>query len=291
MHVLYVERGTQPDDGRSLLHGDLPVLARAHREPRQTVVGRELRQSRERRSRRLRIGAERRHCYQPHDAHRAALDELAQLSRRHPALALLARDVDLDKHLGLVRAVPPQLIQRRVTGDRMNQPHQRQDALDLPALDVADEVPCEGISPALPLCLQILKAVLPDELHAGLGQRPHLLERDVLRRHEDLHLGADSIPYPLEVAPDAPALQAMDEPGHQPRLQTRPACRPVRPPSRRWEKKSSGWQLVHRSLISTRSTPAWASRRRATSRRSSIRPAAMPSPSEPNASRTSSPTS
>ncbi len=44
-------------------------------------------------------------------------------------------------------------------------------------------------------------------------------------------------------------------------VRTRPAWRPVRAPSRRCEKKSSGWQLVHSSETSIDSTPARSSRR------------------------------
>ena len=56
-------------------------------------------------------------------------------------------------------------------------------------------------------------------------------------------------------------------------VQTRPAWRPVRPPSRRCEKKSSGL-AARAQLARPRPTrrPARSSRRRATSRRSSIRP-------------------
>ena len=41
-------------------------------------------------------------------------------------------------------AVTPELLEHRVGGDRVDQPHQRQDPLHLAALQVADEVPGEG---------------------------------------------------------------------------------------------------------------------------------------------------
>ena len=72
----------------------------------------------------------------------------------------------------------------------MDQPHQRQDPLHLSALEVADEVPGETFADALLLGLQVLKAVLADQLHPGLGERAHLLGGDVLGRRQDLHLRA-----------------------------------------------------------------------------------------------------
>jgi hypothetical protein len=50
---------------------------------------------------------------------------------------------------------------------------------------VAYEVPAEGVPVALVLRLQVLGAVLADDLHPGLGQRGQVLERDVLRRGDD----------------------------------------------------------------------------------------------------------
>ena len=85
----------------------------------------------------------------PDDADRAAGDEVGELGGRDAPLPLLFGDVDLDQHLGLGRAVAAELLERRVGADRVDQPHQRQDLLDLAALQVADEVPGEvvGVAP------------------------------------------------------------------------------------------------------------------------------------------------
>src|SRR5439155_27229696 len=65
------------------------------------------------------------------------------------------------------------------------------DDLRLPALQVADEVPAEGVAVGRVLRLQVLRAVLADDLYAGLGQNGHLLERHVLRRGDHGHAWAD----------------------------------------------------------------------------------------------------
>ena len=56
----------------------------------------------------------------------------------------------------------------------------------LPALEVADEVPAEGVAVDGVLRREILRAVLADDRDAGLGERRHLLESDVLRRRDHL---------------------------------------------------------------------------------------------------------
>ena len=54
-----------------------------------------------------------------------------------------------------------------------------------------DEVPAKGIRVQLMLRLEVLGAVLADDLDPGLGEDGHLLERDVLRRGDDRHPGPD----------------------------------------------------------------------------------------------------
>ena len=75
------------------------------------------------------------------------------------ALALLAGDVDLDQDLG-APAPPwrPSCSSAESRMHRVDQADQRQDALDLAALQVADEVPVEVPAPPLVLLLQILRA-------------------------------------------------------------------------------------------------------------------------------------
>src|SRR4051794_38379665 len=117
----------------------------------------------------------------------------------------------------------------------MDQPYQRQDPLDLAALDVADEVPGEAIAPALLLLLEVLLAILTDELDTGLRQDPHVLGPYVLRRGEDLHPGSCSLADSRQIGADPVDVEVRDGLDHRQSIQTRPAWRPVRVPSRRCE--------------------------------------------------------
>ena len=155
-----------------------------------------------------------------------------QLLRGDAALALLAGDVDLDQHLGLRLAVASELLERRVGGDRVDQAAERQQLLDLAALQVADEVPLEGVAPALALGGQVLLAVLADQRHPGLGQRAHLLDRHVLGRGEDLDPVAGALAHPLQVgARSSPARGRGSGPALSPPAssQTRPRLAPGAP--------------------------------------------------------------
>src|ERR687893_36152 len=80
-----------------------------------------------------------------------------------PRLPLLPRHVDLDEDLRLGRAVPLELAQRRVGGDRVDELDVREDDLDLSALQLADEVPAE-LRVRGGLRHEVLRAVLPQEL-------------------------------------------------------------------------------------------------------------------------------
>jgi hypothetical protein len=80
--------------------------------------------------------------------------------------------------------------------------HAREDLPDLAALQLADEVPGQlGVRGRLGL--EVLRAVLASQRDAGLGQRADVLERDVLRRGEDLDAGAHLRAHLLEVRPHA----------------------------------------------------------------------------------------
>jgi hypothetical protein len=72
----------------------------------------------------------------------------------------------------------------------------------LAALEVADEVPAKGVAVALVLGAEVLGAVLADDLHAGLGQCGHVLQRDVLRRGDDGHVRPDLFPDVLVALAD-----------------------------------------------------------------------------------------
>src|SRR3954453_656655 len=116
-------------------------------------------------SRGLRVLTEGGHRHQAGDAHWAALDEGSELRGGDAALALLSGYVDLDQDLGVGGGVLAELLQDRVGGARVDQAAKWQELLHLAALQVADEVPLEGVAPALALGDQLLLAVLADQRH------------------------------------------------------------------------------------------------------------------------------
>ena len=71
------------------------------------------------------------------------------------------------------------------------------DDLRLAALEVADEVPAEGVAVDGVLGLQVLRAVLADDLDAGLGESGHVLRRTrtswLRRRSPRADLGPDRL--------------------------------------------------------------------------------------------------
>ena len=69
----------------------------------------------------------------------------------------------------------------------------RVDDLRLAALQVADEVPAERVAVARVLRLEVLRAVLADDLDAGVGEHLHVVDRDVLRRDDDGDVRADLV--------------------------------------------------------------------------------------------------
>src|SRR4051812_48373073 len=91
---------------------------------------------------------------------------------------------------------------------------------------------------------QLLRAVLPHQLDAALGQRRQLVGGHVLDRGEDLHVRRvatscdDALTHPLEVVADELRAQARELARHV--SQTSPAWRPVTPWSRRGEKNRGG---------------------------------------------------
>src|SRR5215208_3377571 len=271
-----VEAGSHAYERGALLHGDREILRGAHREAGQAVGVRELLEGREVAPAGLRILGERGHRHQPADPHGSALEEARELVRVDAGLALVPRDVDLDEDLGPRRAVLAELVQRGVRRDRVDQLRVREDLLDLAALELADEVPAElGVGRGLGL--ELLSAVLAQQRQPGLVQDMEVLERDVLDGGEQLDLvGAaaglasgvvDLGPHALEPAPHRLDLDAVDQARH-----TTPACRPVTPPSRRWEKNSDGSaHMVHSPTSWTSSTPASRNCARATFARSRLR--------------------
>src|ERR1700754_1339702 len=235
----------------------------------QVVRLRELSQPREVRPALLRNLGERRHRHQPHDLDGAGLEVAGELVRWDARLLALLGDVDLEQDLRVGRTVLGELLERGPGRDRVDQLHVREDLLDLARLQLADEVPADlGVLAALGL--EVLRAVLAEQVHARLAQRVELVDRHVLDRGEDLDLGRgparlrDPLLDALEVRADLGGLEAGDQARH-----TTPAWRPVMPLSRRWLKKRSS-QIVQIPASSTSATPASCSR--ATCARSRLRP-------------------
>ena len=128
----------------------------------------------------------RRHRHQP--AHVAVQTEKrVELLRRDARLRRLAREVDLDERGNR------ELRRRRFRVERVAQLAQRIDGLRLPALQVADEVPAERSAVARVLRLEVLRAVLSDDLDARVDENPQLVDREVLRRDDDRHCGPNLV--------------------------------------------------------------------------------------------------
>ena len=76
------------------------------------------------------------------------------------------------------------------------------DRLRLAALEVADEVPAEGVAVERVLALEVLGLVLADDLDPGLGEDAELVGVDVLRRGHDRHVRPELGSDPIDVRAD-----------------------------------------------------------------------------------------
>ena len=108
-----------------------------------------------------------------------------------------------------------------VAADGVDPLHERQDLRDLAALHVADEVPGEAVAVRGVLGLEVLGAVLADARDAGVGERAEVLERDVLRRRDDLDVAR--VAPPLARAAAAAIRSRVEAPSRQPRDASLPA--------------------------------------------------------------------
>ena len=81
--------------------------------------------------------------------------------------------------------------------DGVDEPHERKHVPRLAALQMADEVVGEEVAPAVALCLERLSGVLADEADAGLGERSHRFERDVLGGREQFDFVAVATGFAL----------------------------------------------------------------------------------------------
>ena len=85
---------------------------------------------------------------------------------------------------------------------------------------VRSEIAATGRDPTGVQILAAVKYVPVDELDARLGEHGELLDRDVLHRREDLHVGevaaggGDLGPDPLEVRTDVVGPEAPDQLNH-----------------------------------------------------------------------------
>src|SRR5436190_9987957 len=185
---LAIEHGADPHERRAFLRRDAVVLARAHREFLQSVLPRELRETAEVLSRRLGIARLGRHRHQT--AHvRVRREEARELPGLDPGLRLLAGKVDLDER------GHAQLARSRLGVERVDELADPVHDLRLVRLQVADEVPAENIAVFGVLRLEILCAILADDVNAGLGENLHVCKRHVLRRRDDRHVRADLLAY------------------------------------------------------------------------------------------------
>src|SRR5581483_7861746 len=114
-----------------------------------------------------------------------AVEERRELLRPDPGLRLLAAQVDLDER------GDRKLRGRRLGVERVAELADRVDDLRLATLQMADEVPAEGVAVARVLRLEILRAVLTDDLDSRFRERAELVDRHVLRRDDDRDSGPD----------------------------------------------------------------------------------------------------
>ena len=138
----------------------------------------------------LRILGERRH------RHQAAEQRVALAVDRDLALA----DAALRRLAGEIHLEQPRHRQApggRVGVDRVDELAELVHDARLVRLEGADEVPAEPVAVELVLALQVLGAVLADDLEPRLGEHAHLLERHVLRRRDDRDAGTRLRPHRL----------------------------------------------------------------------------------------------
>ena len=187
------------------------------------------------RPRGLRVLAERRHRHQADDADRAALDERRRARRgRRPPLPSSPATLTSTRTSVSGVAVAAELLERRVGGDRVDQAAERQQLLHLAALQVADEVPLEGVAPALVLGREVLLAVLADQRRPR--PRPARPSPPAARTwsRRGSRPPRRALAHPLEVGGDPGRVEAVDQPGHRsgppPSSQASPAWRRPRAP-------------------------------------------------------------
>ncbi len=119
--------------------------------------------------------------------------------------------------------------------------------LHLVRLQVADEVPAEGVAVDRVLSLEVLCAVLPDDLHPGLYKSCQPLDGDVLRRDDE----GDAL---TDLFPDAAIADAISAGAATFRLRTRVAISSRAASSSDSRPSSSPLSFRRRSSASTSPT-------------------------------------
>ena len=241
-----VEHGPQPHHRRPLFGGHAVVLARSHRELAQAVALRQLAQAPEVRPRGLGVARCSGGIVIRPLTFAYEREEILQIALRMPGLRLLAGEVDLDERRDRRAARAADSLESEWQSSQSSFTTVR-----LAALQVADEVPAEGVAVASVLGLEVLRAVLADDLDPGLGQRAQVLER---RRTSS----------PRRSSRRGRARLGCARSSRAPSQAIRPTtpCRPVPASSRRCEKKRSGWQPCR----GRRARPARSPRRAAPAR-------------------------
>ena len=162
-------------------------------------------------------------------------------SGRDAGLALLARDVDLDQHLGLRRAVALEL-RAAPSPTRRSGSARRAAGSGLTLRLWSWPMKCQRkrVGPGRGLGLELLRAVLAEQRDAGLGEHAEVLDVDVLDRGEQLDVAgiAARARARRRRSPRARGRRSRARAPASSARHTTPAWRPVTPPSRRWEKNS-----------------------------------------------------
>ncbi len=119
-----------------------------------------------------------------------------------------------------------ELLEGGVRGDGVDQLRVREDLPDLAALELADEVPAER-RPVLRLGLELLRAVLPQQVEAGVGEGAQLGDVEILDGGEQLDARGIAA-NPLARGGDAGADRARVDRQRHMTLALRPAASPSR---------------------------------------------------------------
>ncbi len=185
------------------------------------------------------------HGHQAGHPDRTARDESREFGWRDTSLGLLSGDVDFDEDIRFRRGVTAQLFERRIRGDGMDQLDLGQQLADLAALQLPDEVPGEHAGVGVCLGFQVLSAVFPQQSDSCPSKRAEVRHGQVLDGREQLDVvgvpagpvcgGGDLLTDPGGLFGDALRLNAFDQASN-----ASAPWRPVRPASRRWEKKRAG---------------------------------------------------